>query len=132
MKTALSLAAVGLALIALVAFVTPALMKPPTPAAPSMATTTPTPQTMPAPDCRVEGTIPIADDAPIPPGLARITAAEAEDAALAAVPGATLTDLDLDEEDGFLVYEIDLAVTGAEVDVIVDAGDGEVLCIDRD
>ena len=132
MKTALSLTAVGLALIALVAFVTPRLMKPTAPTAPAVASSAPAAQTTPTPDCRFEGTIPIANDAPIPPGLARLTSAEAEDAALAAVPGATLTDLDLDEEDGFLVYEIDLTADGAEVDVLVDAGDGEVLCIDRD
>ena len=55
-----------------------------------------------------------------------------------AVPGATVTDVDLDEEDGFLVYEIDLWQDGGpgagpvEFDVTVDAGSGDVLCTERD
>ena len=39
---------------------------------------------------------------------------------------------DLDEEDGFLVYDVDLRTDTEEVDVTVDAGSGAVLRIERE
>lgn len=82
----------------------------------------------------VEGTIPVADDAPpaTMAQLARITEVQARDAALAALEGATVTEADLDDEDGFLVYEVELLKDGTEYEVTVDAGDGRVLCTERD
>lgn len=80
----------------------------------------------PAPECGpVTGTLP-AD--------ARPTASvdDARAAALVAVPGAVVADVDLDEEDGFLVYEVELTQDRAEFDVVVDAGTGDVLCFERD
>ena len=83
-------------------------------------------------DCGpVTGTIPVADDR-VSPDLARVSADDARAAALVAVPGATVTEVELDEEDGFLVYELGLALDRDEFDVVVDAGSGEVLCTERD
>lgn len=64
--------------------------------------------------------------------MAKITLEQARDAALAAVPGATFKEGDLETEDGFLVYEIELIENGKEVDVLVDAGDASVLEVDYD
>ena len=136
MKTLLLLSLAG---VAIVAVATPAFLSAPEAAEAHVAPETQPVTTVDAPafltdpdDCRVEGTIPVADDAAVTPDLARITADDAEGAALAAVPGAVVTGTELDEEDGFLVYEIDLLQNGAEVDVTVDAGTGEVVCTDRD
>lgn len=92
-------------------------------------------QAAPVADCGpIQGTIPIADDAvtPITADMARVSEDDARAAALRAIPGATVTDVDLDEEDGFLVYEIDLWRDSVEFDVTVDAGSGEVLCTEQD
>lgn len=62
--------------------------------------------------------------------LAKITLEQAQRAALEAVPGATVHEGELDEEDGYVVYEIELIQNGREVDVIVDAGTGDVLAIE--
>lgn len=55
-------------------------------------------------------------------GLAKITPAQAQAAALTAVPG-TVTSVQLGNENGFLMYDV---VIGNQ-EVIVDAGDGKVL-----
>ncbi len=90
-------------------------------------------QTAPVADCSpITGTIRVAGDARITPDMARTSDADARAAALRAVPGATVTDLDLDEEDGYLVYEVDLWRDGVEFDVTIDAGSGEVLCTEQD
>jgi len=57
-------------------------------------------------------------------GLATISAADAEAAALADHPGATVVETELDKENGQVVYEVKLD-NGSEV--IVDAADGTVL-----
>ena len=54
--------------------------------------------------------------------LAKITAAQAQQTAEAA-QGSTATDIELTEEDGSLVYEVEFG----NVDVLVDAGDGKIL-----
>lgn len=83
-------------------------------------------------DCGpVTGTIAVTDGQ-VSPDLARISPDDARSAALVSVPGATVTGLDLDEEDGYLVYEVELAEDRTEFDVVVDAGSGEVLCSERD
>ncbi|WUS99303.1 PepSY domain-containing protein [Streptomyces sp. NBC_00708] len=68
------------------------------------------------------------------PAAARVTVGDAVAAGLAAVPG-TVTEAELDEEDGGLVWELD--VYGSDRswhDVTVDAGSGKVLDkrVDRD
>jgi uncharacterized membrane protein YkoI len=62
-------------------------------------------------------------------GQATISAAEAEAAALAANPGATVVKTELDNENGTLVYSVELN-NGA--DVKVDAGNGSILFTDSD
>ena len=87
----------------------------------------------PAESCdRVEGTIQVADDAPNMQAMAKITLEQASEAAIAALPGATVQDTDLEEEDGYLVYEVDLALNGQEHEAYVDAGSGAVLCMERE
>ncbi|MCO7218384.1 PepSY domain-containing protein [Klenkia sp. PcliD-1-E] len=59
--------------------------------------------------------------------LATVTQTQAEQAAVAAVPG-TVSETDLDSESGFVVYSVE--VTGADgtvTEVTVDAGNGTVL-----
>ena len=81
---------------------------------------------------RVEGTIQVADDARNMQAMAKVTHEQASEAALAALPGATVQDTDLEEEDGYLVYEVDLVMNGQEHDAYVDAGSGAVLCMERE
>ena len=99
--------------------------------APAAPAQTASPQ--PVADCGpIEGTIRVADDAPVMLDMARITEDDARAAATRAVPGATVTDLDLEEEDGYLVFEADLWRDGAEFEVTIDAGTGGVLCTELD
>lgn len=63
--------------------------------------------------------------------LARITADQARSAALAAVPG-TATSVELENEDGNLVYGVSVKTSAGERDVKVDAGNGKVLHIEKD
>jgi uncharacterized membrane protein YkoI len=60
-------------------------------------------------------------------GLAKIDRAAAEKAALDAVPG-EVREVELESESGFVVYEVEVAGNDGTVhEVIVDAGNGEVL-----
>jgi uncharacterized membrane protein YkoI len=68
-----------------------------------------------------------ADEATALAGQARITIEQAKAAALAANPGATVVKAELDNENGALVYSVELS-TGA--DVKVDAGNGAILHTD--
>jgi uncharacterized membrane protein YkoI len=68
-----------------------------------------------------------ADEAAALQGLATISAADAETAALAANPGASVIKTELDNENGSLVYGVELTVNGKSYDVRVDAGTGAVL-----
>lgn len=54
--------------------------------------------------------------------LAKITLDQARAAALAAVPG-TVTSIQLEDKDGYLVYEVEIG----NQEVIIDAGTGKVL-----
>ncbi len=61
--------------------------------------------------------------------LATITQDQAEQAALASAPGASVTEVELDNENGWVVYSVTLD-NGTEVKV--DAGDGQVLATEAD
>lgn len=64
--------------------------------------------------------------------LAKISADDAVKAATAAVPG-TAGPAELDDEDGNLVYEVEVTKDDkTSVDVIIDAGNGEVLAQETD
>jgi len=77
-------------------------------------------------DAQYEG-VSEADEAVALAGLATITPEEAKDAALAANPGATVVKVELDNENGALVYSVEL---GNGLDVKVDAGNAAVLHTD--
>ncbi len=65
--------------------------------------------------------------------MAKITADQAKDAALAQFPGATAAKIGLDNENGYLVYSVQLTdTTGKGQDVKVDAGNGKVLATETD
>ncbi|MBG6226529.1 putative membrane protein YkoI [Arthrobacter sp. CAN_A2] len=60
--------------------------------------------------------------------LATVDATAAEAAATASVPGSTVIKTDLNDEDGFLVYDVDVKDSaGTVTEVTVDAGNGTVL-----
>jgi len=68
-----------------------------------------------------------ADEVAALQGKALISAADAESAALASNPGASVIKTELDNENGALVYSIEL---DSGVDVKVDAGNGQILFAD--
>ncbi len=63
--------------------------------------------------------------------LARITKEQARAAAVAQVPG-TVTAVELENEDGNLVYSVEVKTSAGDQDVKVDAGNGKVLHVDKD
>jgi uncharacterized membrane protein YkoI len=63
--------------------------------------------------------------------LARITPEQAQAAALAQVAG-TVKKVELENEDGNVVYGVEIKTADGESDIKVDAGDGRVLHIDKD
>ncbi|MFQ6089946.1 MAG: PepSY domain-containing protein, partial [Candidatus Bipolaricaulia bacterium] len=63
-------------------------------------------------------------------GLAKITASDAEQAALAQFPSATVLQTELDSENGCLVYSVELQSASGVKDVKVDAGTGQVLHVE--
>ena len=63
--------------------------------------------------------------------LARITPEQAQAAALAQVPG-TVKKVELENEDGNVVYGVEIKTANGESDVKVDAGDGRVLHVEKD
>jgi len=65
-----------------------------------------------------------ADETSALQGKATISAADAEKAALAANPGSSVTKTELDNENGVLVFSVEL---NNGMDVKVDAGNGQVL-----
>jgi len=62
--------------------------------------------------------------------LAKITLDEAKAAALKVVPG-TVTKVNLDNENGYLVYSVEIKTNTGLVDVKVDAGNGAVLAQEK-
>lgn len=63
--------------------------------------------------------------------LARITAEQARASALARVPG-TAGRVELENEDGNLVYSVHVQTVSGDRDVKVDAGNGSVLHVEQD
>lgn len=63
--------------------------------------------------------------------MAKITADDAKNAALKAVSG-TVKKVSLDNENGNVVYSVEIQTASGSVDVKVDAGNGQVLAQDRD
>ncbi len=66
------------------------------------------------------------------PGLAQITLEQAKDVAMANVQGEVLK-IELEEENGFLVYGIEVVAPDKTVtDVKIDAGNGDILLVEKD
>lgn len=63
--------------------------------------------------------------------LARITPEQASAAALAQAPG-TVKKVELENEEGNVVYGVEIKTADGESDVKVDAGDGRVLHVEKD
>jgi uncharacterized membrane protein YkoI len=64
-------------------------------------------------------------------GLAEISQADAEKAALAEVPGTVVVKTSLDNENGYLVYSVEIKDAQGKVsDVKIDAGSGTVLIVE--
>jgi len=63
--------------------------------------------------------------------LTRITPEQASAAALAQVPG-TVKKVELENENGNVVYGVEIKMANGESDVKVDAGDGRVLHVEKD
>jgi uncharacterized membrane protein YkoI len=63
--------------------------------------------------------------------LARITPEQASAAALAQVPG-TVKKVELENDDGNVVYGVEIKTANGESDAKVDAGDGRVLHVEKD
>jgi len=78
-------------------------------------------------DAQYEGTSE-ADEAAALAGLATITPEQAKAAALEANPGATVVKVELDNENGALVYSVELS---NGLDVKVDAGNGDILSTEQ-
>jgi len=51
----------------------------------------------------------------------------AESAALESVGGGTVSEVELDEESGFLIWDVEVQFQGSEYEVAVDAGDARIL-----
>lgn len=64
-------------------------------------------------------------------GYAKITPKVAENAALAEVPGKVIK-VSLDNENGYVVYSVEISTNAGVKDVKVDAGTGQVLYVDID
>jgi uncharacterized membrane protein YkoI len=79
-------------------------------------------------DAQYEGTSE-ADESAALAGLAKITPEQAKAAALQANPGTTVVKVELDNENGALVYSVELS---NGMDVKVDAGSAAVLYTDSD
>lgn len=75
-------------------------------------------------DQRQTGSMSESDEAAALQKMAHITAAQAKAAAESAHPGATAVKVDLDNENGVVVYSVELS---NGLDVKVDAGNGKIL-----
>lgn len=59
--------------------------------------------------------------------LAKISLGQAADAAVKAVPGSVATGVELENEGGNVVFQVDVATQTQETEVVIDAGTGTVL-----
>lgn len=65
---------------------------------------------------------------------AKVSKADAEKTALAKVPGGTIKEGEIEEEDGKLVWSFDITTPGSKdiTEVLVDAKTGEVVSVDKE
>jgi uncharacterized membrane protein YkoI len=104
----------------------------------ALAQTNPSPSSQPAAPAATEAgkqyeAANEANDAAALASQAKVTANQAKAAALARFPGATVGQVELDDEDGVVVYSVELTdSTGKGQDVKVDATSGTVLQVQAD
>jgi len=80
----------------------------------------------------MNGSIRIQQEESTYPSMAQITLEQAKDAALSNVQGEVLK-IELEEENGFLVYGVEVVGPNKTVtDVKIDAGNGDVLLVEKD
>ena len=119
---------------------------PPPSAAPSGQPQAPKPATgsnTEAQEPKINGTVPAPKEAAGAPevseanesaalaALAKVSEADARNAALAKFPGATITKAELGDENGFVVWSIELTdASKAPQEVKIDAGSGAVLAVE--
>lgn len=78
------------------------------------------------------GSIRIGYDESAYPGLAKITMDQARDTALAKIQGDVLK-MELEDENGFLIYSVEVVSPEKTIaDVKIDAGNGEILAVEKD
>ncbi|WP_099519193.1 PepSY domain-containing protein [Paenibacillus sp. BIHB 4019] len=65
-------------------------------------------------------------------GTAALKTAEQAGAIAVAKVGGTVVKVERDREDGKIIYEVDLRITGGKAEVEVDAATGKVLSVDKD
>ncbi|USK59430.1 PepSY domain-containing protein [Peribacillus asahii] len=63
---------------------------------------------------------------------AKVSLEEAEKIALKEVANGTITDVELDMENGLLVYEIEVEKKWLEYDLVIDANTGDVLHVEKE
>lgn len=80
----------------------------------------------------ISGTIRVQQEESAYPGLAQITVEQAKDIALSNIQGEVLK-IELEEENGFLVYGVEI-VTPEKIitDIKIDAGNGDILLVEKD
>ena len=78
------------------------------------------------PEAPIVGTIKVAPKTDIHT-ITTISAEAARAAALTYYPAGEIDDIELEVEDGYLVWEIELDAANLEVEILVDAGNGSVL-----
>ena len=76
-----------------------------------------------------QGSTSEADEAAALAGMASVTPEQAKAAALKAHPDTTVVEVELENENGAVVYEVELS---NGMDVIVDAGNGMVLYVEHE
>ena len=66
--------------------------------------------------------------------LAKIDSEEAKEMALTALRSATVEEVELEIENGYLVYDVEilLGTENLELELVVDAGDGTILAVEVD
>jgi len=72
-------------------------------------------------------------DVPIDPSKVKTTAEQAKAAALARFPGGTITQVELQDENGSLIWGVELTDVGGKTqDVKVDGNSGQVITVESD
>ena len=84
------------------------------------------------PDQKIVGSIAV-DESTDVDNVATIGEDRARTIALEAYPGAEIEEVELEVEDGFLIFEVEfLATDGNEYEMVIDAGNGKILLTENE